>query len=156
MKSNKGKAGAYKTSPARKRIMASIRSSNTRPELAVRRLLFKHGYRYRLHGKGLPGKPDIILPKYNVVIFVNGCFWHYHGCKFSHLPKNNAAFWQAKIKANLQRDKKNVDELLKLGWRVLIIWECAIAGPTALTENSLLEPLIIFLKGSQKKMGIAA
>jgi DNA mismatch endonuclease (patch repair protein) len=144
----------YKTSKERSKIMASIRSSNTRPEQLVRKLLYKNGYRYRLHRKDLPGKPDIVLGRYKVVILVNGCFWHYHGCWNSRLPKNNTAFWQEKIKYNLQKDKRNVEALLELGWRILIIWECALLKPTALNEDELLAKMLNFIHGTAKASSI--
>src|SRR5690348_11553237 len=106
----------YKTSKERSRIMAKIRSSNTKPEIIVRRLLYKEGFRYRLHNKKIPGSPDIVFRKYQTVIFVNGCFWHHHGCHISHLPKNNPVFWLKKIERNIRRDKKTLNALLHLGW----------------------------------------
>lgn len=92
----------------------------------VRRLLFASGYRFRLHRRDLPGAPDIVLPRYNVAIFVHGCFWHLHsGCKYSKMPATRPAFWKAKLEANVARDRRAVDKLHALGWRVLCVWECA-------------------------------
>jgi DNA mismatch endonuclease (patch repair protein) len=105
--------------------MSRIRGKDTRPELVVRSLLHRMGYRYRLHQKNLPGKPDIVLKKYRTVIFVHGCFWHRHkGCRFAYDPKSRQEFWQNKFKENKARDRKNRLELEKFGWKVQVIWEC--------------------------------
>jgi DNA mismatch endonuclease, patch repair protein len=107
--------------------MSRIRSSNTKPELIVRSLLHRMGYRFRLHRKDLPGKPDIVLPKYNIVIFVNGCFWHRHkGCKYSYNPKSRIDFWEKKFKENVNRDMRNKKALRKSGWNTVVLWECQI------------------------------
>ena len=109
----------------RSRNMSAIRSKNTNPETVVRSLLFALGYRYRLHKKDLPGKPDIILKKHNTVIFVHGCFWHQHKeCKRANIPKSNKKYWIPKLERNAERDKINKRELNKLGWNVITIWEC--------------------------------
>jgi DNA mismatch endonuclease, patch repair protein len=110
-------------------MMAGIRSAHTRPELVVRKALHQRGFRYRLQARGLPGSPDIVLRRYNAVVFVHGCFWHRHtGCSKAATPTTRAAFWQAKFTANIERDKRNVAALSSLGWRVGIIWECATAA----------------------------
>lgn len=107
--------------------MSHIRSANTSPEKEVRSFLYKQGYRFRLHKKDLPGKPDIVLTKYKTVIFVNGCFWHRHkGCKFASTPKSSVAYWCEKFKSTVTRDEKRKTELVVLGWEVLVIWECEI------------------------------
>lgn len=111
----------------RSRVMASIKSKDTTPEIAVRRVLFSEGFRFRLHHKKLPGKPDIVLKKYHVAIFVNGCFWHGHTCKMGsgkRRPKTNKKYWHEKIENNIIRDSLNKKILRKLGWSVIIIWEC--------------------------------
>lgn len=114
------------TKEKRSEIMSRIRSKNTRPEMIVRKLLHSAGYRYRLHRKDLPGKPDLVLPKYRTVIFVHGCFWHQHkGCPFAATPKSNIGYWAGKLASNTQRDAESVATLLKAGWRVLVVWECA-------------------------------
>lgn len=109
--------------------MSAVKGKNTRPELAIRKWLHKQGYRYRLHRKDLPGKPDIILPKHKVAIFVNGCFWHQHPhCPKAKRPESNQDFWEKKLNENTRRDSLCHERLKKLGWRVLIIWECEIAA----------------------------
>ena len=105
--------------------MSRIRSKNTKPEIIVRSVLHRMGYRFRLHVKALPGKPDIVLRKYNTVIFVHGCYWHRHkGCKYTYNPKSRTEFWQQKFNQNIERDNKVARELKALGWKVIIIWEC--------------------------------
>lgn len=107
--------------------MSQIKGKNTKPEELVRKYLFSCGFRYRKNDKRLPGSPDIVLPKYKTVIFVNGCFWHGHdGCKYFALPKSNTEFWKNKIEANIARDKKTIAELEKLGWNVIVVWECEL------------------------------
>lgn len=106
--------------------MSLIQSKNTKPEMIVRKYLFNCGLRYRLHDKRLPGKPDLIFPKYKTAVFVNGCFWHRHDCKYATTPKSNTEFWQIKFQKNVDRDKKNYKELNQIGWRVLIVWECEL------------------------------
>ena len=112
---------------ARSRNMSNIPSKNTKPEETVRKYLFAHGLRYRKNVSKLPGKPDIVLPKYKTVVFVNGCFWHGHeGCKYFVPPKTNTEFWFAKFQYNQERDARNYQKLRDLGWRILIVWECEI------------------------------
>ena len=107
--------------------MSKIRGKNTKPEEMVRKYLFSKGYRYRKNVAGLPGKPDIVLPKYKTCIFVNGCFWHKHeGCKYFVWPKNNAEFWRKKIEGNVQRDYRSHDALRQQGCKVIVIWECQL------------------------------
>lgn len=106
--------------------MAGIRSKNTKPEMVVRRFLHGQGYRYRLHRKDLPGTPDLVLPKYQAVIFVHGCFWHGHDCRYYRLPKTRTAFWAEKIAGNRSRDEKNQRLLEAEGWRVVVVRECEI------------------------------
>ena len=124
----------------RSRMMAGIRSSNTKPERQLRSLLHAHGFRYRLHGARLPGRPDIVLSKHRVVIFVHGCFWHRHyGCRYAYVPASNHEFWRHKFATNVKRDKTAEKQLNDKGWRVLIVWECAIreaaVRPDSLTRR---------------------
>lgn len=113
--------------------MRRIRSKDTTPELFIRRLVFKMGYRYRLHGKRLPSKPDLVFASHKKVIFIHGCFWHQHkNCKETHYPKTNVDYWLPKLRENKARDKENQTKLKKLGWAFLIIWECQINTPEKL------------------------
>ena len=115
------------SSEKRSWIMSRIKSKDTKPELAVRSLLFSLGLRFRLHKDELPGHPDVVLSKLNAVIFVHGCFWHRHkNCRDNSNPATNSEFWQAKFKRNMDRDARNKKELRKLGWRVLTVWECEL------------------------------
>jgi DNA mismatch endonuclease (patch repair protein) len=107
--------------------MSQIKSKNTKPEETVRKYLFAHGFRYRKNDKRLPGTPDIVLPKFKTVIFINGCFWHGHNqCKYFVIPKSNTEFWVNKINRNIERDTLNIDKLKSLGWNVITIWECEL------------------------------
>ena len=115
-----------KTPAERSENMSRIRSTNTKPEKTVRKYLFNHGFRYRINDKRYPGKPDIVLPKYHTVIFVNGCFWHMHGCSRSRLPRSNKEYWTLKIKQNVERDVENRKKLEATGWRVIVVWECEL------------------------------
>ena len=110
--------------------MSCIKGKGTKPEEIVRKYLFSRGFRYRKNDKRLPGTPDIVLPKYKTVIFINGCFWHGHeGCKYFVWPKSNADFWKAKILQNIERDKRDFVYLEELGWRVIEVWECELKNP---------------------------
>jgi DNA mismatch endonuclease (patch repair protein) len=111
----------------RSRMMSGIRGRDTSPERALRRQLFAYGLRFRLHRGDLPGRPDLVLAKHRAAVFVHGCFWHRHaGCRFSTVPATNAPFWQEKFRANVARDRRNQQSLLDTGWRVAIVWECAL------------------------------
>ena len=110
---------------------------DTRPELTVRRILWAHGYRYRLHQKNLPGKPDLVLKRHKAAIFVHGCFWHRHGCSATTTPATRREFWLRKFEDNVERDRRNVEMLMEAGWRVLVIWECSIRGKHAQLEKSI-------------------
>ena len=111
----------------RSKIMGSVRQRNTGPEMVLRRALHRLGFRYRLNDKKLPGSPDIVLSKYRTVIFVHGCFWHRHGCKKTTMPSTRKNFWEAKFNANIKRDAQNIKSLKKVGWRVVVVWECEIS-----------------------------
>ena len=107
--------------------MSRIRGKDTKPEIVVRSLLHAMGYRFRLHRKDLPGKPDIVLPKYNTLIFVHGCFWHRHdGCKYAYMPKSRIEFWKKKFEGTIKRDIEHLKKLNGMGWKIQIIWECEI------------------------------
>lgn len=107
--------------------MSRIRSTNTKPEELVRKYLFSKGLRYRKNDKRYCGKPDIVLPKYNTIIFVNGCFWHGHeGCRYFVMPKSNLEYWNNKIRRNIDRDKQNIEKLKSEGWKVIVVWECEL------------------------------
>jgi len=115
------------TKKKRSHVMSNIRSRNTKPEILLRSYLHKHGFRFRVHEKKLPGKPDIVLPKYKTIIFVHGCFWHQHkNCIDGRIPKSRTKYWKEKLDGNVRRDRKYVKDLKKLGWRVLAAWECEI------------------------------
>lgn len=118
--------------------MQSVKSKNTKPEIIVRRLLHSLGYRYRLHRKDLPGKPDIVFPGRKKAILVHGCFWHWHGCAKGQLPKSRLEYWQPKLAKNVERDRTKQEQLESLGWRVLVVWQC---------ETRDVETLGITLKG---------
>ncbi|MCE8005286.1 very short patch repair endonuclease [Billgrantia ethanolica] len=125
----------------RSKIMGKVRNKDTGPEMTVRRLVHGAGYRYRLHGKKLPGKPDLVFKGRRKVIFVHGCFWHRHeGCPLARLPKSRLDFWLPKLEANRERDKRNEERLQEMGWAVLVIWECELKSP-----NSLLLKISEFL-----------
>lgn len=115
------------TKEKRSEVMGKIRSKNTKPEVLLRKALFAKGYRYRIHNKLLPGKPDIVLPKFKTAIFVHGCFWHFHeDCREGRIPSTNSLYWKNKLSKNVERDLKHQEALKQQGWDVLIIWECEI------------------------------
>jgi DNA mismatch endonuclease (patch repair protein) len=127
---------AMKVDPQRSALMARIRSSNTQPELAVRRMLHAMGLRFRLHRRDLPGRPDLVLPRHRLVILVHGCFWHQHaGCRLASNPKSHRKYWAPKLAGNVERDKRNTTLLRKAGWRVETIWECEARKPEALAAR---------------------
>ena len=122
--------------------MSRIKGKDTKPEETVRKYLFSQGFRYRKNDKKLPGTPDIVLPKYKTVIFVNGCFWHGHkGCKYFVWPKNNAEFWHKKIRDNILRDQRKVQALDLLGWKVIVVWECKIKSDKENTLKNLMKEI---------------
>lgn len=129
----------------RSRIMSNIKSTNTKIEIAVRKALFAKGFRYKINDKTLPGKPDIVLPKYKAIIFVNGCFWHGHNCSKGKIPKSNIMFWQKKIKNNKKRDNLNIKLLNKQNWKVAIVWQCSLIGKRTLGIEKTVEQLEIWL-----------
>jgi len=111
----------------RSEVMSKIKGKNTKPEMILRSHLFRLGFRFRVHKKDLPGKPDIVLSKYQTVIFVHGCFWHYHkDCREGRIPSTNSKFWKDKLLKNVEKDKRHTEALQELGWKVIVVWECEI------------------------------
>ena len=133
------------TPSVRSRMMSHIRGKNTQPELQIRKALFARGFRYRLHDSSLPGKPDLIFPKYRAIIQINGCFWHGHDCPLFKWPSSRVEFWKEKITKNRQRDISNSQELERMGWRVLTVWECALRGRHKFTSDKLVHIIISWL-----------
>ena len=132
------------TAEQRTWVMSRIRSVNTKPELIVRKALHAAGFRFRLHARRLPGRPDLVLPKYRAAVFVNGCFWHKHpGCNYAATSKTWSEFWQEKLKANVERDVRNLGALRRAGWRTAVVWECGLRGDfTARTMADVVEWLV--------------
>ncbi len=143
------------TPEVRSRMMSGIRATDTKPEIILRKGLHALGFRYKLHDKTLPGKPDIVLPKYSAVIFANGCFWHAHDCHLFKWPKTREEFWRTKFMANKHRDIKTYELLQSKGWRILRVWECALKGKTRIDLDSLLHSCSLWLKGVDLEMDIA-
>ena len=121
----------------RSMMMARVKGKDTRQEVEIRKRLFALGFRYRLHDKKLPGKPDIVLRKYKAVIFIHGCFWHVHDCSLFRWPASKKAFWKKKLAGNRKRDIENIESLKKLGWRILVIWECSFRGAGKKREKEI-------------------
>lgn len=122
------------TPAQRSERMSRIRSKDTSPEVALRKALHALGLRFRLHDKRLPGKPDIVFPRFKTVVLIHGCFWHrHHGCSVATLPKSNTAFWQEKFDRNVERDQRNTDALTQMGWKIITVWECEIKSPDKLS-----------------------
>lgn len=132
-----------KSKEARSFNMSRIRGKDTKPEELVRKYLFSRGFRYRKNDRRLPGTPDIVLPKYKTVIFVNGCFWHGHsGCKYFVWPKDNADFWKSKIETNIKRDEQKQSQLREMGWKVIVIWECQLRSELRTNTLTSLERML--------------
>jgi DNA mismatch endonuclease (patch repair protein) len=132
-------------------MMAGIRGANTKPEMLIRRGLHALGFRFRLHGRKMPGKPDLVLPRYRAVIFVHGCFWHRHDCQLFKWPKTRHEFWREKIEGNSQRDSRAEAELKAGGWRVLKVWECSLRGPTRLEPQRVIERAASWLCSTERE-----
>lgn len=130
--------------------MAAIRGSHTKPELQIRKRLHAAGFRYRLHVKELPGRPDLVLPRYKAAIFVNGCFWHQHDCHLFKWPATREEFWREKIGRNATNDARSRQALLDAGWRVATIWECALKGRTRLDFASAMQHLVSWIESNEK------
>ena len=148
---------AIKSPEARSRNMAAIKGKDTKPEIYLRKKLFKKGFRYRVHSSSVPGHPDIYSKKYNLAIFVNGCFWHRHkGCKYAYMPKSRIEFWQKKFNANTNRDQQVYAQLKEKGVRCLIVWECAIkaAFHSPETEDQLIDSICAFINSSDSFLEI--
>lgn len=138
----------------RSRMMSGIKAKDTKPEMAIRKMLHAAGFRYRLHDKRLPGKPDLVLPKYRTAVFVHGCFWHGHeGCSLFRIPKSKTEFWEEKISQNIKRDSSHISELLANGWRVLVIWECATKGANKMTSEDMILRIKTFLNNADHSSG---
>ncbi|WP_082809902.1 very short patch repair endonuclease [Labrenzia sp. CP4] len=129
----------------RSRMMSGIKGKNTKPELTIRHFLHKAGYRYRLHVKELPGKPDLVFPKHKAVLFINGCFWHGHNCHLFKIPSTRKDFWQEKILRNASRDREVFQKLKDLDWRVGVIWECSLKGRDRLKLADILTKISLWL-----------
>lgn len=135
--------------PEQRRLnMSRIKGKDTKPEMLIRRGLHARGLRYRLHDRLLPGRPDLVFPKYHTAVFIHGCFWHAHGCVMSKLPETRQDFWETKLAANAARDRKAIEALRAYGWRVLIIWECALRGPQRWKEDAVLDRSANFIQFS--------
>lgn len=139
------------SSAVRSKNMRAIRSKNTKPEILIRKALHARGFRFRLHMKSLPGSPDIVLPKYKTVIFVNGCFWHGHHCHLSKVPKTRTKFWLAKISDNICRDMLSHNKLLATDWRVAVVWECAIKGRSRQVFETLINNLVSWINDPRSR-----
>lgn len=142
------------TPETRSRMMAGIRGKDTKPELLIRSALHRAGFRFRLHQASLPGKPDLVLPRYRAVIFVHGCFWHGHGCHLFRWPGTREAFWREKIGRNIARDSRQMADLAGAGWRVAVVRECAIKGRTRLPVTDIAEILGLWLRSNEKTLEI--
>jgi len=138
------------TPEQRRLVMSRIRGKDTKPEMLMRRGLHGRGLRYKLHGKNIPGKPDMVFPKYRTVVFVHGCFWHGHGCSLFKWPKTRATFWKNKIDRNMERDRAALSALKAAGWRALVIWECALKGRQRRDIQDVLDGADAFIRGSGK------
>ncbi|MEE9677055.1 very short patch repair endonuclease [Pseudomonas moraviensis] len=138
----------------RSRMMSGIKSKNTKPEVSIRKALHARGFRYRMHVNNLPGKPDLVFPKYKAVVFVHGCFWHGHSCRYFKVPKTRSAFWIDKIQKNRDRDGLQVNALLVSGWRVLLIWECAVKSAVKGQLPALMDQIVGWLESGEKYMQI--
>jgi DNA mismatch endonuclease (patch repair protein) len=134
--------------------MSGIRGANTKPERYVRSLLHRNGFRFRLNARDLPGRPDIVLPRYSAVLLVHGCFWHGHNCPLYRLPATRREFWEAKIERNRENDRRALAALRAAGWRVATVWECAMRGPGALSDATLTGSLARWLRGKAPTLDI--
>lgn len=135
--------------PTRSRIMSAIKGKDTKPEFLVRRALHQRGIRYRLHSKSMPGRPDMVLPRYEAIILVNGCFWHKHNCHLFNPNRSLSPAWSGKIEANVARDRRNLGYYLENGWKVMVVWECAVTGKSRRPLEKLVDSIVSWLKDEQ-------
>lgn len=138
----------------RSRMMAAIKGRDTKPEMTVRRGLHRRGFRFRLHDRALPGRPDLIFPRHRAVVFIHGCFWHGHDCPFFRWPKSRPEFWREKIGANIERDQKVRTALRESGWRVLTVWECTFRGKSLEQREAAIDAAAAWLSGSSGEAAI--
>lgn len=136
-------------------MMSGIKGKNTKPELLIRSRLHAEGFRYRIHDKKLAGKPDLVFPKWNAVLFVHGCFWHRHECHLFKLPKSRTPFWDEKLEANRRRDLLHVEELISDGFRVGVVWECAVKGKHKIPVDHVIEKVSNWLQSNELKLEVA-
>lgn len=133
--------------PAQRKLnMSRVRGRDTKPEMVIRQGLHARGLRYRLHDRTLPGRPDLVFAKYRAVVFVHGCFWHAHGCKRSKLPATRRHFWKKKLEGNAARDQLAVAELQAAGWRILVVWECALRGAGSVRTQTVVDRAAAFIR----------
>jgi len=142
------------TPATRSRMMAGIKGKDTKPELAIRSALHRRGFRFRLHRKDLPGRPDLVFTGRSAVIFVHGCFWHSHGCHLFRWPKSREAFWRDKIGKNIERDRRQYHTLAETGWRIGAVWECDLKGKTRLPLDSVVDQCAMRLKSNIKTLEV--
>ncbi len=142
------------TAEVRSRMMSGIRGTNTKPELLLRKGLHAMGFRFRLHDRSLPGKPDIVLPRYKAIIFAHGCFWHGHGCHLFKWPSTRPEFWQAKIARNRAVDERTDAALTEAGWRQAVVWECALKGKRRLPLEDVIQSCAEWLRSDQPRLEI--
>ena len=142
------------TPEQRSRCMSRIRGVNTKPEQVIRKALFANGFRYRLNVSTLPGKPDLVLRRYHACIFVHGCFWHGHECHLFRWPGTNRQFWETKINANRMNDARSIESLIRNGWRVLVIWECALRGKHRVPIEKVCQRTQQWLQSNRKRLEV--
>lgn len=140
----------------RSRMMSGIRNRDTKIEVAVRKAVFARGFRYRLNQDGLPGKPDLVFPRFRAAVFVHGCYWHGHDCKLFRLPGTNRNFWQEKIQGNRIRDMRNAEALSQMGWRIGVVWECALRDKGGAALERVADRLVRWLQGKGETVEIRA
>jgi len=134
--------------------MSGIRGKNTKPEILIRSQLHRRGFRFRIHDSHLPGRPDIVLRKYNAVIFIHGCFWHRHKCHLFKWPQTRPEFWKQKIEKNYQNDRMAIEKLLALKWRVCIVWECALKGKKKKVLTEVIDEIVGWLNSDDEELEV--